>query len=553
MTYDSDVEIIEESGSGKVSIPKVVVNKEAVDLMDASDNDDDVMIIEDSIDQNLSEEEQIELNKTLAEKKKEEGNLAYTAKKYKQALELYSQAIELCPQCAAYHNNRSACLLMLGQPRMALQEAREAVRLDPKYVKGLLRVAKCQIVLGDVAGASSALREATALEPHNAALDTERRNLDAVSRLTKELDLAIEKADYRRALFCAERALTVATGSSHLRCRRAECLVYLGRYSEAQDIVHDMMRADSMDVDAIYVRGMCLYYQDEVEKAFNHFQQVLRLAPDHQRARGVYRMAKSLKTKKEEGNLAFKKGKLPEALQLYSEALEIDPANKSTNSKLYFNRATVQSRLNKTAEAIADCTKAIELDPSYVKAYLRRAKCYLQSEQYEESVRDYEKVCGLDRTRDHMRLLNEAKLELKKSKRKDYYKILKLARSATTEEIKKGYRKQALVHHPDRHSSASEAERKEQEHHFKEVGEAYAVLSDRNKRLRYDNGQDLEDGSEGYSAADVDPSNIFQAFFGGQPNAGYRFAQGGGGGMPGGHPFDFGGHGGHGGFHYTFG
>jgi len=45
-------------------------------------------------------------------------------------------------------------------------------------------------------------------------------------------------------------------------------------------------------------------------------------------------------------------------------------------------------------------------------------------------------------------LLQEAKLALKKSQRKDYYKILGVERNANEEEIKKAYRKRALVHHP---------------------------------------------------------------------------------------------------------
>lgn len=49
---------------------------------------------------------------------------------------------------------------------------------------------------------------------------------------------------------------------------------------------------------------------------------------------------------------------------------------------------------------------------------------------------------------EHKRLLQEAKLELKKSKRKDYYKILGVNKSASMEEIKKAYRKRALIHHP---------------------------------------------------------------------------------------------------------
>ena len=51
---------------------------------------------------------------------------------------------------------------------------------------------------------------------------------------------------------------------------------------------------------------------------------------------------------------------------------------------------------------------------------------------------------------ENKRLLSEAKLELKKSKRKDYYKILGVGKQASEDEIKKAYRKRALLHHPGR-------------------------------------------------------------------------------------------------------
>ena len=59
----------------------------------------------------------------------------------------------------------------------------------------------------------------------------------------------------------------------------------------------------------------------------------------------IFQQAKALKQKKEEGNELFKSGRLNEAYQLYSEALKIDPNNKSTNAKLFFNRATVCSKV----------------------------------------------------------------------------------------------------------------------------------------------------------------------------------------------------------------
>jgi len=256
--------------------------------------------------------------------------------------------------------------------------------------------------------------------------------------------------------------------------------------------------------------------------------------------------AKQLKAKKEEGNEAFKAGRLQEAYNTYTEALALDPNNILTNAKLYFNRATVCSKINKLNQALEDCTQAVKLDETYVKAYLRRAKCYMDMEMYDEAVRDYEKALELDKTPENKHLLREAKKELKKSKRKDYYKILGIERNASDDDIRKAYRKRALIHHPDRHANATDDVKKEQEKKFKEVGEAYGILSDPQKRTRYDSGQDLED-MEGYSGKgfhDIDPNNIFQAFFGGPGQ--FSFTSGGpsngfsGGQFPGGFSFQFG-------------
>lgn len=138
---------------------------------------------------------------------------------------------------------------------------------------------------------------------------------------------------------------------------------------------------------------------------------------------------------------------------------------------------------------------------------------YTDTEQYEEAVRDYEKVYQTEKTKEHKQLLKNAQLELKRSKRKDYYKILGVDKNASEDEIKKAYRKRALMHHPDRHSGASAEVQKEEEKKFKEVGEAFTILSDPKKKTRYDSGQDLDE--EGMNMADFDANNIFKAFFGG--------------------------------------
>jgi curved DNA-binding protein len=130
---------------------------------------------------------------------------------------------------------------------------------------------------------------------------------------------------------------------------------------------------------------------------------------------------------------------------------------------------------------------------------------------------------------------------------KDYYKILGVDKKASDEEIKKAYRKLAMKYHPDRNKGDKNAEEK-----FKELSEAYAVLSDKEKKKQYDTF-----GSAGfqqrYSQEDIfqgfDFSNLFKEFGfgggaenifgqrGGRPGGGayrsYSFGRGG-------HPFDFG-------------
>jgi molecular chaperone DnaJ len=111
--------------------------------------------------------------------------------------------------------------------------------------------------------------------------------------------------------------------------------------------------------------------------------------------------------------------------------------------------------------------------------------------------------------------------------KRDYYEVLGVTRTASGEEIKRAYRRLAMKHHPDRHNGESKAEA---ELAFKECAEAYEVLSDDNKRRRYD--QFGHGGLQGqHDFSNMDASDIFSMFdeiFGGA--FGGRGGRGGGGG-----------------------
>merc|ERR1712142_1224430 len=100
-----------------------------------------------------------------------------------------------------------------------------------------------------------------------------------------------------------------------------------GKFQDAQILVNEILRKDEHNLEALYVRGICFYYQDQTERAFNLFQQLLRTAPDFQKAKEIYRKAKSLEKQKQAGNDAFKKNDYAKASDLYTEALNIDTLN----------------------------------------------------------------------------------------------------------------------------------------------------------------------------------------------------------------------------------
>ena len=99
------------------------------------------------------------------------------------------------------------------------------------------------------------------------------------------------------------------------------------------------------------------------------------------------------------------------------------------------------------------------------------------------------------------------------SDKKDYYEILGVSRDASSQDLKKAYRKLALKYHPDKNPGDKEAENR-----FKEISEAYEVLSNEEKRANYDRygHQAFSGGGEaGFSGGFHDASDIFSQVFGG--------------------------------------
>jgi len=111
--------------------------------------------------------------------------------------------------------------------------------------------------------------------------------------------------------------------------------------------------------------------------------------------------------------------------------------------------------------------------------------------------------------------------------KRDYYEVLEVSKTATFEEIKKAYKKKAIQYHPDKNPGDESAEEK-----FKEAAAAYEILSDEQKRARYDRyGHDAPGGFGGHSGGGFSMEDIFSQFgdiFGGGLGGFSGFGGGGG-------------------------
>lgn len=225
--------------------------------------------------------------------------------------------------------------------------------------------------------------------------------------------------------------------------------------------------------------------------------------------------------------MAFKQGKLQEAYDLYSETLDrigsVEEEGKGgqIRATLLSNRATTLLKLERHEEALVDTDASLSISPNSFKALRTRARINLHLEKYDASVADFKSAIqqatteGSATEADIRALkvdLKKAEAALQRSKTKDYYKILGLARECTEIEIKKAYRRESLIHHPDKGGD---------EEKFKLVVEANAVLSDPQRRERYDMGEDEDGMNEGGGMggmggmSHMDLAELFSHFHGG--------------------------------------
>lgn len=516
-------------------------NEEMLDAYEDEDDDED------------DEVEIIEPELSHADHK-ENGNKSYKQKDYRAAIAHYTLAISSFTESeddplstlASYYSNRAAAFSMILQYDKVLDDCDFAITTDPTFTKAFFRKARTLTILGRCDEAVKAYSLGMVRDPNNAVGVKDKEEVQQLHkrfRLAKEIFRAKEntkvtRKDAVQVLRQMELVLATCTQFKDAMYFKAWALFWLHRTDEAYALTTTLVRMGGLGDDEqhalVLLRAKLLYCMGNTDDALKHLRQMLAGDPDNKVAFGLLKGIKGLAKKKQAADQAYKSRQYELAVEHYGEALELCATlaqehkleAPSYTAKLYFNRASAQAARRQHAQVVKDCGAAIKLDSNYLKAYARRASSHLligEEADCNQAIRDYETAASLtkdnpDQQRDFQKKIRAAQVQLKRSKRKDFYKVLGVARDANDAEVRKCYRKLALKWHPDRHATSTEEQKKQAETTFRDVNLAYEVLSDPVKKQKYDDGVDEQDLDNPHASAGggghggMDPNMFFEMF-----------------------------------------
>lgn len=329
------------------------------------------------------------------EEVKNAGNELYKRGNFTDALSLYDRAIAISPENAACRSNRAAALTMLGRLGEAVRECEEAVRLSPSYQRAHQRLASLYLRLGQVERAYYHLSHGQ----HNDL--TELQKLQTLEKHINRSSDARRIGDWKGVLReCEAAMLTGAVSSPQIIACKAEAFLKLHQLEDADSILVELPKIEpfpttcsKVKFSGMYCEAYVLYVRAHIDMAFGRFETAAAFAEKASmidfgniEISNLLKNVKSINRARSHGKDLFNSGRFSEACSAYGEGLKYN----LSNSILYCNRAVCWSKLGLWEKSIEDCNLALNIQPNYTKALMRRAVSNAKLERWGEAVRDYE-------------------------------------------------------------------------------------------------------------------------------------------------------------------
>ncbi|KAF9581830.1 Hsp90 cochaperone, partial [Lunasporangiospora selenospora] len=377
-----------------------------------------------------------------AEEYKAQGNKAFLAKDYENAIELFSKAIELDSTNHVLYSNRSACYASLRNYDQALEDGEKTVELKGDWAKGYGRKATALYGLGRYPEANDVYEAGLKLEPTNAQLqkglqDTQKAmereastglgqifGPDVFTRIATNPKLApmLSQPDVMEKV----KAIQANPNNlnQYMQDPRIMTLVMglLGLDGSAAGAGEPMEEEPITPAPAYSPSSSSVPKKEEPKEEPMEVEE-----PTEEELK----KKEALKAK-DLGNASYKARKFEEALEHYSKAWELDP----TNISVLTNKAAVYFEMGKYDECIKTCEEAIEVGREHradfkliAKALGRIGNAYSKQNMLPEAIRYYGKSLDEHRTPDILAKLKETE-KAKAKADKEAYKDVNLSAEA---------------------------------------------------------------------------------------------------------------------------
>ena len=263
--------------------------------------------------------------------------------------------------------------MMMGLNHNAYQDVLTACELDPHIAKYEARAGKCALLLGALPDAQMHYAAALKLDTANDAYKAELAKALRCLGLYQTVDEAIEEGSYDSAHGLLDEArvlVPAATTRSRLlglyASLREDGTDSAVEIDEIEALIDESERSD-VTAEELSLAGRCFYYLGDLASADDLLNAAIDANPDDSSVALDFLedLVSPLQELKARGKSHFAAGQYGEANAAYSEAIELALENPHVLAKLYYNRALTHGKMGSADEAIADCTKAVELDTGY--------------------------------------------------------------------------------------------------------------------------------------------------------------------------------------------
>ncbi|KAL6118523.1 uncharacterized protein ACO6RY_03311 [Pungitius sinensis] len=421
----------------------------------------------------------------------EMGRKLLAAGQLAEALSHYHSAVEGDSKNYLTYYKRAAVFLALGKSKSALPDLTRAIQLKPDFLAARLQRGNILLKQGSTQEAREDFEAVLQRSPDHEEAQEQLMSANELEELQEDANAAYHQGDYGATIGVLERVIEISPWDPESRELRADCYIRLG---DPQKAIQDLTPTTRLRNDnrAAFLKLSTLHYGlGDHHESLNHVRECLKLDQDDKECFGHYKQVKKLSKQLDAAEELIEQDRHQQAIDKYQSAMKTEP-----NVPFYTNRAKERIcfclvKLGLAQQAIDACSEAHQRDPRNANVLRDRAEAYILNQEYEKAVEDYLEAKEFDSDGERSDLkegLERAQKMLKVSRKRDYYKILGVGRSANKQEIIKAYRKLAQQWHPD--NFQSEAEKKEAEKKFIDIASAKEVLTDPEMRQKFDAGED---------------------------------------------------------------